>query len=154
MGERPCGSVFTATAVSSSRPQPTRAHHHQFVVNEDWTKVASTHHETYELGLPDGRVLRTRISRPPDKTTYGAQMWAHVLRDQLDVTADEFWACVHRGISPNRIGADQPEEPEDAIPIDVVNLLIRRVGMTRRDVASMTRQEAIDRLNDYWATGR
>ena len=154
MGERPCGPVCAVIGVSSSRPQPTRAHHQQFVVNEGWTQVPSTHHDTYELALPDGRVLRTRISRPPNKTTYGARMWAHILRDQLDVTADEFWACVHDGISPNRTPDDEPAEPDDAIPIDVANLLINRVGLTRRDLAAMTRQEAIDRLNEYWATGR
>lgn len=140
--------------MSPSWPQPTRADHKQFVVNEGWQQIPSTHHETYELDLPDGRVLRTRISRPPNKTTYGPRMWAHVLRDQLDVTADEFWACVRDGVSPHRAPDDASEEIEDAIPVEVVNLLLGRVGLTHRDIAGMTRDEAIARLNDYWATGR
>ena len=140
--------------MSPSWPQPTRADHKQFVVNERWQEVPSTHHETYELDLPDGRVLRTRISRPPNKTTYGPRMWAHILRDQLDVTADEFWACVRDGVCPNRAPDDALEEIEDAIPVEVVNLLLGRVGLTRRDIAGMTRDEAIARLNEYWATGR
>jgi hypothetical protein len=46
-----------------------------------------THHVTYELDLPDGRILRTRISHPPGRTTYGpSSLWAHVPRDQLQVS--------------------------------------------------------------------
>lgn len=140
--------------MSPSWPQPTRADHKQFVVNEGWQQVPSTHHETYELDLPDGRVLRTRISRPPNKATYGARMWAHILRNQLDVSADEFWACVREGVAPDRSDDDAPEEADDAIPVDVVNLLVGRVGLTRRDLIGMTRDEAIARLNEYWSTGR
>ena len=122
-------------------------------MNEGWHQVPSTHHDTYELELPDGGVLRTRISRPPNEATYGDRMWQHILRDQLDVTADEFWACVRDGTAPNRTVVDVPEA-DDAIPVDVVNLLLGRVGLTRRDLVGMTREEAIARLNDYWATGR
>lgn len=122
-------------------------------MNEGWHQVPSTHHDTYELDLPDGRVLRTRISRPPDKTTYGARMWAHILRDQLAVTAGEFWACVRDGVAPDRRPDDVPEEVDDAIPVEVAELLVGRVGLTRRDLVGMTREEAISRLNEYWATG-
>ncbi len=139
--------------MSPSRPQPTRADHKRFVANEGWQQVPSTHHETYELELPDGRVLRTRISRPPNKTTYGPRMWAHVLQDQLEVTADEFWVCVQDGIVPQRAPDDAPEAVGEAIPVDVVNLLIGRVGLTRQDLVGMTREEAIARLNEYWSTG-
>ncbi len=140
--------------MSQAWPQPTRADHERFVINEGWREVPSRHHETYEVELPDRRVLRTRISRPPDKTTYGPRMWAHILRDQLDVTAEEFWTCVREGIPPDRTPDDAREDVDGAIPVEVVNLLIARVGLTRRDISSMTRQEAISRLNEYWSTGR
>jgi len=140
--------------VSPSRPQPTRADHQQFVLNEGWQQVPSSHHGTYELDLPDGRVLRTRISRPPNETSYGERMWAHILRDQLDVTAEEFWTCVRDGVGPDRSPDEVVEEVDDAIPVDVVNLLVSRVGLTRQDLIGMTRQEAIARLNEYWSTGR
>jgi hypothetical protein len=144
----------TPAHVSSSWPQPTRAAHERFVVNEGWHQVPSTHHDTYELVLPDGRVLRTRISRPPDKTSYGARMWAHILRDQLDVTAAEFWACARDGVAPDRTPDHVPEGVDDAIPVEVAELLIGRVGLTRRDLIGMTRDDAIARLNEYWSTGR
>lgn len=148
--------------MSTSRPQPTRADHKRFVLTEGWQEVASSHHETYEREVSDGRVLRTRISRPPNRTTYGARMWAHILRDQLDVTVDEFWACVQDGVvpdrapddAPDRAPDDAPEVVDDAIPIEVVKLLIERVGLTHHGLIDMTRDEAIARLNEYWSTGR
>jgi hypothetical protein len=80
-------------------PQPTRKDHQNYCLNEGWTQIRnargkSGHHVTFELTLPDGRVLRTRISHPPNRQTYGPSMWAHILRDQLHVSEDEFWACV------------------------------------------------------------
>jgi len=120
---------------------------------EGWHRVPSSHHDTYELDLADGRVLRTRISRPPNKTTYGARMWTHILRDQLEVTADEFWACVHDGNIPVRGPQDETEDIGAAIPAEIVTLLVERVGMTRSDLVGITKQEAIERLHKYWTSG-
>jgi hypothetical protein len=141
-----------------SWPAPTRQDHQKFCEIEGWEPVRTarggtgTHHLTYELALPDGRILRTRISHPPDRSTYGPGIWSHVLRDQLDVTEDVFWTCVHDGVKPAR---GRPEVPTaEPIPAEVVYLLINRVGITEPDVARMTRDEAITRLNQYWARDR
>lgn len=64
--------------------------------------AGGTPHVTYELTLHDGRILRTRISHPVDRTTYGAGMWSHILRDQLDVSEGEFRDCVLEGRVPAR----------------------------------------------------
>lgn len=140
-----------------SWPTPTRQDHQKFCELEGWKRVRTargrtgTHHLTYELVLPDGRILRTRISHPPDRSTYGPGIWSHILRDQLDVTEDVFWDCVRNGATPAR---GRPEPPAaEPIPAEVVHLLIARVGLTEPDVAGMTRDEAIARLNQYWAQG-
>jgi hypothetical protein len=148
------GKLYQAEplGVSPSWPQPNRAVHKQFVTAEGWDEVESRHHDTYELVLPNGDVLRTRISRPPSKKhTYGKAMWSHILRDQLAVTAAEFWACVNDGELPDR-GADY-SAPADAIPLDVVRLLIDRVGLTEQQIKGMSADEAIARLNRFWTTG-
>lgn len=132
----------------------SRADHHRFVTQEGWRPVPSTHHETFELTLMDGRVLRTRISRPPDRTTYGPRLWAHVLRDQLCVTEDEFWTCVRDGVRPDRRPHAPPEDPPATIPIEVAELLVARVGLRREDLVGLSREQAIARLNTYWSTGR
>lgn len=139
-------------------PAPTRQHHQSFCENEGWEQVrnargkTSGHHAaTYEFRLHDGRILRTRISHPPDGSTYGASIWSHILRDQLDVDEETFWACARDGVKPGR-GA--PPEPEAGIPAEVMHLLINRVGLSGAEITGMTRAEAIARLNRFWTEQR
>jgi hypothetical protein len=123
-------------------------------MNEGWSRVrnarggAGSHHETFEFHLPDGRILRTRISHPPDRSTYGADVWRHILRDQLGVSEAEFWACVKDGVTPRRAGAEAPKE---AVPAEIAYLLVNRAGVPEGVVMKLGRQEAIERLNQYWA---
>jgi hypothetical protein len=137
----------------SDRPAPTRRDHQTFCEVEGWQRVRnarrkSGHHVTYELTLPDGRVLRTRVSHPPDRQTYGPSMWSHILRDQLAVSEDEFWACVRDGSPPDRGGSGGRAE---GLPLDLVHLLVTRVGVPESEVLEMTKDEAVQRLNDFWA---
>ncbi len=137
-------------------PPPTRQDHDKFCGVEGWTPVrdargrTGTHHITYDLNLPDGRVLRTRISHPADRITYGSSLWIHILLDHLGVSEEEFWTCVRDGVKPDR---GVPEAPPEALPADLVNLLLTRVGLTGSEVAAMTKTEAVERLNRYWAEG-
>ena len=80
-------------------------------------------------------------------------MWAHILRDQLDVAADGFWACVRDGVAPDRASDDAVEEVDDVIRVEVVTLLVEWVGLIRREFIGMARGEAIARLNEYRSTG-
>jgi hypothetical protein len=137
-------------------PQPTREDHERFCQAEGWVRVrdakgrTGTHHVTYELALWDGQVLRTRISHPPDRTAYGPAIWSHILRDQLKVDQEAFWACVREEKRPDR-GAPAP--PPDALPADLVHLLLTRVGLTEDEVRRFSRPEAIARLQRYWTDG-
>jgi hypothetical protein len=133
-------------------PEPTRKDHQSFCLNEGWTQVRnargkSGHHLTFELTHPDGRVLRTRISYPPNRQTYGPSIWAHILRDQLHVGEDEFWACVRERTVPQR-GRGQPTRP--SVPAGVVAQLLS-YGVKESEVRLMTRAEAIERLNLIWS---
>ena len=104
----------------------------------------------YAYRLQDARILRTRISHPVDRTTYGPRIWTHILRDQIEVKATEFWSCVQDGVKPAR-GA--PEAPAKSLPLELVHLLIHRVGLTEAEVAAMTKEEAVTRLSRFWAEG-
>lgn len=139
-----------------SWPQPTRKDHDTFCRVEGWRLVrdargrTGTHHVTYELDLPDGRILRTRISHPVNRSNYGQSLWRHILRDQLHVEEADFWACVQDGTKPPR---GLPELPAQALPADLVHLLISRVGLDETEVAAMSKQDALARLQRYWAQG-
>ena len=138
-------------------PAPTRRDHQRFCEIEGWAVVRSgtgkrsTHHETYELELPDGRILRTRISRPPDRTGYGAALWSHILRDQLQTSPEEFWQCVRTGELPIRSARPVVQ---GAIPADLAHLLKNRIGLSDDQLANMSRQAAVERAQKYWMTGK
>jgi len=139
-----------------SWPQPTRADHERFCRTEGWRRVRNargrtgTHHVTFELDLPDGRVLRTRISHPVDRTDYGPALWRHIVSDQLQVTEEQFWACVLDGIRPPR---DAPIPTAPSLPADLVHLLMIKVHLTEAEIATMTREQALARLARYWTEG-
>ena len=132
--------------------EPTRKDHQNFCLNEGWTQVRNArgkggHHLTFELALSDGRVLRTRISHPANRQTYGPSLWAHILRDQVHVDEDEFWACVREKKVPQR-GRGEPTQP--SIPAGVVAQLLSN-GVEESEVRLMSRAEAIERLNLIWS---
>lgn len=137
-------------------PAPTREAHETFCRTEGWQQVRNargqtgTHHVTYELQLHDGQILRTRISHPVNRETYGESIWSHILRDQLKVDQHTFWACVQDGKKPDR-GA--PEPPLEALPADLVRQLLTRVRLSEAEVAVMSKEQAIARMQQYWTTG-
>jgi hypothetical protein len=57
---------------------------------------------------------------------------------------------VQEGVKPNR---GESQVPAEALPVDLVYLLINRVGLDEAAVAAMTKDEAVARLNRYWAEG-
>lgn len=133
-------------------PAPTRKDHEEFCQAEGWklqqnARGATGDHFIYELELSDGRILRTRISHPVNRSGYGADMWAHILRDQLDVDAATFWACVRGEALPKR---GDPEPPAEALPAEVAYLLRDRVRLSESEIAALTKDEAIARLQRFW----
>lgn len=127
-------------------PAPRRKDHLAFCLTEGWTEVRNAtgqsvrHHQTFELSLPDGRILRTHISRPTEsRDTYGPGLWSRILRDQLRVTPGEFWACVQDKVVPDR-GAVKP--PEESIPADVLTILVNR-GVAEKEALTMSRHQAL-----------
>lgn len=105
---------------------------------------------TFELALPDGGILRTRVPHPVDRTDHGPRMWSHILRDQLQVDEATFWACVRDGVKPGR---GLPVVSAEALPAELVSLLIVKVGLGEAEVMTMTKAEAIARLQRFWTEG-
>jgi hypothetical protein len=138
-------------------PKVTRKDHERFCLIEGWAlrhradgSRRGSHHVNYEFALLDGRILFTRISHPPDRTTYGAALWAHILRDQLEVTNDEFWECVSDGILPNR---GIPAHISEAIPLAVIRTLINEAHIPEPEVKAMSKDQAIARLAEFYTNG-
>ena len=135
-------------------PTPTRQNHQRFCEVEGWTQVRSAsgragrHHLTYELTIGDGRILRTRISHPPNRSDIGRGMFAHILRDQLQVSEEGFWACVNDGTAPDRGGRPSPDR--EPLPAELVHLLTVKARFSDDEVRAMTKAEAIEAAQRYW----
>ena len=134
----------------------SRRQHQQSCDREGWDEVKNArgkpvqHHLTYELRLADGRVLRTRISRPANNDCYGASLWTAILRDQLDVTEDQFWDCVDRGVKPSRPDQDS-QVPSTALPASLVHQLLHTLGLSEEHVATLSKDEAVALMSEHWS---
>ncbi|HYN97173.1 MAG TPA: hypothetical protein VES42_25320 [Pilimelia sp.] len=73
-----------------------------------------------------------------------------ILRDQLHVTQEDFWACVRDGVRPER---GLVRAPAESLPVELAYLLVHRVGLPDAEVAGLTKDQAVKILNDYWAAG-
>ncbi len=134
----------------------SRRAHQRFCEIEGWVEVRNargrpTQHDiTYELPLDDGRILRTRISRPANADRYGRGLWAHILHDQLDVTVEAFWECVEHGNPPRRTPVPGPAVGE-VLPAGLAYQLVHTLGLTSDEIAGLTLDEAVRRMAEFWA---
>lgn len=143
---------------SRKYPPADRESHNAFCVTEKWTLVRGAtgkpvkHHRTYELTLWDGRVLRTRISRPINSSEYGPQLWSHILKQQLEITAEEFRCCVNDGKLPDR-GFAPLEAPPQSLPLYLLRELMK-LGMSEQEALKLTPAEADKKRSEILTKGQ
>jgi hypothetical protein len=94
-------------------------------------------HRRYRKELVGGSILRTKIPHGL-RDDVGADLLRHILRDQLRVTEEQFWAVVHGSTSE----AALPPPETEAIPGWLVERLLLTVGLPEADVRLMTPDEA------------
>ena len=115
-----------------------------------WVDGRENDHTRYEKVLPDGEVLRTKISRGGTGID-DPGLWKHVLRDQLRVSEDEFWAVLaekrpaNRGAPPLASGVGEEE-----IPTYVAEGLLK-VGLHDDQIMQISADKALARLHEVWA---
>jgi hypothetical protein len=134
----------------------SRRQHQRFCEIEGWAEVLNArgkptqHHITYELLVGDGRILRTRISRPANTDTYGKSLWSHVLDDQLQVSSQAFWKCVDNKHPPDRT---PPTDNRDLVvlPASLAYQLVHTLQLTNEQIEELTIEEAVQRMTEYWA---
>lgn len=144
--------------MASKHRAPTRNDHHDFCMTENWEVVRGAkgkpvkHHVTFKLVLNSGNVLRTRISRPVNNDSYGPGRFKEILRDQLQVTVDDFWACVNDRVLPDRGGKDRAI-PENAISLGLV-MELRRLGVSQDEINGMDPASAANWVAEFYAKDR
>jgi len=141
--------------VANKYPPGDRDSHDTFCRTEGWTLVRGatgktvSHHRTYEITLWDGRVFRTRISRPINSSEYGSRMWSHILKHQLEVTQEEFWTCVRMGEVPDR-GFVAMQAPPQSIPLFLLKELMR-LGLSEQEALGLSSAEAAEKRAELLA---
>lgn len=117
-----------------------------FVEHDGWTEEPNlvrgrariADHWRYRKDLPDGTVLRTKVSHSR-RDEIGIDLFKHILRDQLRVTEDRFWDVVRRGATEP---AEAPPPQAATIPGWLVQRLILTAGLREDEVRAMTADEA------------
>jgi len=104
-------------------------------------------HHRYMITLSNGEQLYTRISHGSGQIN-DANLWRNILKQQLRVTERQFWDCVDKRKLPSR---PEPEEavPPEGIPAQLVWNLIKKAGLPEKQVAAMSKQQAIAVWNRY-----
>lgn len=78
-------------------------------------------------------------------------MWCQILKEQLEVTEAQFWACVNDRIRPARMSGAVAIPAKEPIPLGVVEKLMRLMHLTPEEIEAMTKDDAVARLNRFWA---
>lgn len=92
---------------------PTLAELKRFCEQDRWDSKKRTDHWRFTKKMPDGTLARTKVSLGAGQLN-DPRLFAAILRDQLRVSADEFWRVVDRGgpaIRPSPMSAAPPELP-------------------------------------------
>lgn len=102
-------------------------------------------HWRYRKTLPDGTVLRTKVSHALGDEI-GPDLLSHIVRDQLRTTMEHFRDVLAGRVRDERAPANAPTEP---IPGWLVTRLIYTVGVPEAEVRRMSAEEARARWESF-----
>jgi hypothetical protein len=97
-------------------------------------------HRRYRKELPDGTVLRTKVSHALGDEI-GTDLFKHILRAQLRVDEAAFWVVVRGG---GQRTAEVRSPRPGTVPAWLVQRLLYTVGLPEADVRKLTAEEAIE----------
>jgi hypothetical protein len=104
-------------------------------------------HTRYRRLLGNGEILRTKVSHGQGE--YSGNLWRHILRDQLRITAAQFWETLRTGEPPER-PEDKVEAPEgNRLPYWLVDRLMKNVGLSECVIGDLTEAEALERWREW-----
>jgi hypothetical protein len=135
---------------------PTWGELEKFLQVDGWVRLqagsrggSSEDHIFFEKVLPDGRVLQTHISHSR-RGRPSAGRFAAILRDQLEVSREQFWTALRKGEPVDRPAVfDESERVEHEAW--VVAVLARELYMTIEQIAALSIDDAKQRVLDHWS---
>lgn len=130
---------------------PTWGEIERFCRIDGWREARSTDHVFFEKVLPDGTVLRTHRSFASKKTMSPGRFNA-ILRNQLQVSADDFWSALETGEPVDRPSA--PPEPGPTLPAYLARVLEGELHLPQEEIARLTEEEARRLVEEHWSRER
>jgi hypothetical protein len=118
---------------------PTFAELKRFCEQDRWDSKRRTDHWRFTKKMPDGSLARTKVSFGAGQLN-DAKLFAAILRDQLRVSADEFWRVVDRGGPAIRPSPVSPEIPAE-LPAWLVTQLMKE-GIKAEDLKRLAENDA------------
>ena len=121
----------------------------RFCVVDGWRRKADApgrrvaKHEVWQKTLASGVTLRTLISK--GRESYAKGVFAAILKRQLQVTEQEFWAAVDKRRAPARPQAPSTRPPGEALPFALVRKLLA-AGYALDDLKGLSAKQAIELL--------
>jgi hypothetical protein len=135
---------------------PTFAELRRFVAVEGWEdRDRASHrktgdHHRYVFTTPTGERLMTRVSHSTGQIG-DRDLFAHILRDQLQVDAGQFWAAVDHSVAPTRPQPEGPAVDGPSLDAKLVRNLLTKVRVPPAELAAMSAEEAVRRWQDWLA---
>jgi hypothetical protein len=136
-------------------PQPEYDDLRRFCELDGWEELSrvrggSGDHRRYRKVLPDGTILRTKVSH--GKGQIGDPgLWRRIWRDQLGLDREDlFWQALRESRPVDRGGASPTPPTGPSVPAWVVAGLLR-AGVQEADLRSLTADEARRRLEEIWS---
>lgn len=120
---------------------------------DGWEEVQegrSPDHRYYRLVLDDGTVLETRVSHSQKKTMSDGR-WKAILRDQLRVSAEDFWKALRTKRPVSRPSAPPDETEAEAVPAWAAATLSSQLHMSPADIAALGRDRAVELAQATWS---
>ncbi|MGH7640445.1 MAG: hypothetical protein ACREOL_05995 [Candidatus Dormibacteria bacterium] len=110
----------------------------------------SADHRYYRLTLDDGTALETRVSHS-SKKSISAGRWKAVLRDQLQVSDEDFWTALRRKQPVPRPSQPPKESEIEQVPLWAADVLSSRLKLTPAQIAQLGRERAIELAHAEWS---
>ena len=127
----------------------------RFVQVEGWEdkdkksgKKKGDHHR-YVFTTPTGERLYTRISHGKGQI-YNPDLFQHILRDQLGIDGDQFWAAVDHGVKPVR-QSPISMQMSGSLDAKLVRNLITKVKVNPIQLEAITQSDAVSLWQEWLA---
>lgn len=125
--------------------QPKFSELKKFCENDGWDPKKKTDHWRYTKTLPDGRTLRTKVSFGSGEIG-DPGLFAAILREQLDVSEEEFWRVVRHG-GPARRTPKAAPAPVIASGLSASTVLqLRKRGVSPDEIKRLKTQAEAQEL--------